>query len=171
MRTLLTEEIQAELESVKSMELGTKEYEVVIKGLSTLIDKAIELDKFDADCRKLDMQARKEELEKEQKENEREDRLDIEAKKLAQAETDRQDRLNLQSKQLELQQEQFELQMVQHNENKKNNALQILVAIGTTLLTVGLTVWGTNTTLNFEKEGTVTTSAGRGFIAKLFSKR
>lgn len=40
------------------------------------------------------------------------------------------------------------------------------VSIGGTLL---LTIWGTNKTLRFEEEGTITTTAGRKFTGKLFS--
>lgn len=34
-----------------------------------------------------------------------------------------------------------------------------------------LAVWGTNKSLKFEETGTITTSAGRAFINKLFSKK
>ena len=36
---------------------------------------------------------------------------------------------------------------------------------------VAVTIWGTKVTLNFEKEGTVTTMMGRGFINKLLTKK
>ena len=43
---------------------------------------------------------------------------------------------------------------------------------GTTLLvTTGLTVWGTFKTMEFEKEGTVTTIFGREFFKNLFHKK
>jgi len=43
---------------------------------------------------------------------------------------------------------------------------------GTTLLvTTGLTVWGTYKTMEFEKEGTVTTIFGREFFKNLFHKK
>ena len=45
------------------------------------------------------------------------------------------------------------------------------IAIGTTLLSAGVAVWGTIVTLNFDKTGTVTTSMGRGWINKLFPKK
>lgn len=43
---------------------------------------------------------------------------------------------------------------------------------GTTLLvTTGLTIWGTYKTMEFEKEGTVTTIFGREFFKNLFHKK
>lgn len=37
--------------------------------------------------------------------------------------------------------------------------------------TAALTIWGTKVSLNFEKEGVVSTMAGRAFINKLFLKK
>lgn len=54
---------------------------------------------------------------------------------------------------------------------KKQNRVNNFILIGTTLLTVGVTVWGTLKTFEFEKEGTVTTIMGRGFINKLLPKK
>lgn len=39
------------------------------------------------------------------------------------------------------------------------------------VIPVAVTIWGTKVTLNFEKEGTVTTMMGRGFINKLLPKK
>lgn len=39
------------------------------------------------------------------------------------------------------------------------------------IIPVAVTIWGTKVTLNFEKEGTVTTMMGRGFINKLLPKK
>lgn len=39
------------------------------------------------------------------------------------------------------------------------------------VIPVAATIWGTKVTLNFEKEGTVTTMMGRGFINKLLPKK
>ena len=39
------------------------------------------------------------------------------------------------------------------------------------VIPVAVTIWGTKVTLNFEKEGTVTTMMGRGFVNKLLPKK
>lgn len=43
--------------------------------------------------------------------------------------------------------------------------------IGTTVMTLGVTIWGTIKSLKFEVDGTVTTPIGRGFINKLLPKK
>lgn len=47
------------------------------------------------------------------------------------------------------------------------NAITVITFAGT----VGLTVWGTRTSIDFEKEGTITTYAGRSFFGRLFPKK
>lgn len=63
-----------------------------------------------------------------------------------------------------------EIKMEQIKQDKKNRWAQI----GTTLagLAIGtvVTIWGTMTTLKFEEEGTVTTTAGKSHIKNLFKK-
>lgn len=41
------------------------------------------------------------------------------------------------------------------------------ITVGTALLGVGVTIWGTCATFKFEEEGTVSSIIGRGFINKL----
>lgn len=157
MQDLLAGEIKSEFGKLTNVELGSSEHTAAVTSLTKLMEKNIELKKFDVEREdKLELQRRQEELEQ---------------VKLELDKQERQNRLDLQAKQLELQQKQIDLQKEQHKQNVKNNTIQILVAVGTTLLTAALTVWGTNTTLEFEKEGTVTTTAGRGFMGRLFNKK
>lgn len=62
-----------------------------------------------------------------------------------------------------------ELRIKQMNEDKKDrkikNALTVLTIGGNVLLVV----WGTIYTIKFEESGTLTTSAGRKFVNKIFS--
>ena len=53
---------------------------------------------------------------------------------------------------------------------KRNRATTNAIAIAGIVIPSLITVWGTLKTLNFEKEGTVTTILGRGFINKLLPK-
>ena len=46
METMLREEIRDELESLKSMQLGDELYKTTVDGLTKLIDKTIEIEKF-----------------------------------------------------------------------------------------------------------------------------
>lgn len=47
--TLLREEIQDEFGSLKKMELGTEEYRATVDGLTKLVDRAIEIEKFNTE--------------------------------------------------------------------------------------------------------------------------
>lgn len=63
------------------------------------------------------------------------------------------------------------LKIQQMEDDKKDRKVKNGIAIGSTLLGVAVTVWGTLKTLKFEEEGTVTTLVGRGFINKLLPKK
>ena len=55
--------------------------------------------------------------------------------------------------------------------NKKNQLITHAISIGSILIPVFVTIWGTYKTLKFEETGTVTTIMGRGFINKLIPKK
>lgn len=55
--------------------------------------------------------------------------------------------------------------------NEKDQLFKNLISIGSILIPVLVTVWGTYKTLKFEETGTVTTIMGRGFINKLLPKK
>lgn len=46
-QTLLNEEIKTEFEQLKKIEMGSEKYETAVNGLTKLVDKAIEMEKFD----------------------------------------------------------------------------------------------------------------------------
>lgn len=64
-----------------------------------------------------------------------------------------------------------ELKLKQMDEDKKDRLIKnCLTAVGT----IGgllLTIWGTKVSIDFEKEGTITTFAGRSFFNRLFPKK
>jgi hypothetical protein len=64
-----------------------------------------------------------------------------------------------------------DLKLMQMNDERKDrivkNCLTALSVIGG----MGLTVWGTCKSIEFEKTGTITTIMGRGFINKLLPKK
>ena len=123
--TLWGNEIKSELGLLADREIGTEEYRITVDGITKLMDRKIELKKFEAECTQKDVTHNLNQLEYELK--------------LRQLEADKRDRLI-------------------------KNAISC-VGIGLPLL---VTIWGTIVSLNFEKEGVVTTGAGRGFINKLF---
>ena len=64
--------------------------------------------------------------------------------------------------------EKFQLQM---REEQKDRLIKNCIAVAGIVIPVGLTVWGTITSLKFEENGTITTAIGRGFINKLLPKK
>lgn len=74
-KTMLHEEIQSELEELSKIEVGSEKYKVAVDGVSKLMDRAIEIDKLNADAQ--------------EKIESRETELDL---KLKQMEEDKKDR-------------------------------------------------------------------------------
>lgn len=54
--------------------------------------------------------------------------------------------------------------------NKKDRIVKDIINVASIVIPTTLTIWGTFVTLKFEETGTVTTTAGRNFISKLFPK-
>lgn len=141
--TLLHEEIENELKTLGEMEVGSNEYKAVVDGLTKLIDRAIEMDKFNI--------AHEEKLE--EREFEKEQKL----KQMEEEKLEREFERNHKIEQME--------------EEKKDRFIKnILNGVGIGL-PVAVTIWGTLKSLKFEETGTVTTLVGRGFINKLLSKK
>ena len=122
---LLRKEIVDELEMLSKIQIGSEDYKSAVDGLTKLMDKAIEMEKFD---REMDEKTKSREDEK-------------------------------------------YLRIQELYENQKNRKLSNYIAIGGLVVPAILTVWGTIKTINFEKEGTITTIMGRGFINKLLPKK
>ena len=64
-----------------------------------------------------------------------------------------------------------DLKQQQINDDKQDRKIRNAIAIAGIVIPTIVTVWGTFKSLKFEKEGTVTTIMGRGFIQKLLPKK
>ena len=121
----LYDEINAEFEDLSKMALGTEEYKITIDGLTKLMDRAIDMKKFDTEyAERIDNQKMDNCLKQKQMDEERKDRL------------------------------------------IKNG-----ISIAGIVIPSLITIWGTVKSMEFEKEGTITTIIGRGFINKLLPKK
>lgn len=121
----LHEEISREIDILEGMEEGTESYKALVDGVTKLADRAIAIDRFNAEVEeKVETQKFENELRLKQMKEERIDRI------------------------------------------VKN----CLTAVGI-ILPIGVTIWGTKASFEFEKEGTITTIMGRGFIGKLLHKK
>lgn len=65
--------------------------------------------------------------------------------------------------------ERFKLR--QMDEDRKDRLIKNCIASAGVIIPAMITIWGTLKSFEFEKEGTVTTIMGRGFINKLLPKK
>lgn len=121
----LYDEINAEFEDLSKMALGTEEYKVTVDGLTKLMDRAIDMKKFDTEYA-------------ERIENQKMDNC---------------------------------LKHRQLDEERKDRLIKNGISIAGIIIPSLITIWGTVKSMEFEKEGTITTIIGRGFINKLLPKK
>lgn len=141
-KTLLNDEISDELKRLGDIEIGTETYKTTVEGITKLMDKKIEIDKFERD---IQVKNRDYELER-RKANEE---LESKAKSIA-----------------------IEEKKLEQITNEKNDQLfKNGIAIASIVVPSLITIWGTFKTLKFEETGTVTTIMGRGFVNKLIPKK
>ena len=121
----LYDEINAEFDDLSKMALGTEEYKVTVDGLTKLMDRAIDMKKFDTEYA-------------ERIENQKMDNC---------------------------------LRHKQMDEERKDRLIKNGISIAGIVIPSLITIWGTVKSMEFEKEGTITTIIGRGFINKLLPKK
>ena len=121
----LYDEINAEFDDLSKMALGTEEYKITIDGLTKLMDRAIDMKKFDTEYA-------------ERIENQKMDNC---------------------------------LRQKQMDEERKDRLIKNGISIAGIVIPSLITIWGTVKSMEFEKEGTITTIIGRGFINKLLPKK
>lgn len=64
-----------------------------------------------------------------------------------------------------------DLKLQQMKEDKKDRVFKNAIAVASIAVPSIITIWGTVKSIQFEKEGTITTIMGRGFINKLLPKK
>ena len=64
-----------------------------------------------------------------------------------------------------------ELKLKEMTEEKKDRWVKNGIAVAGILVPTAVTIWGTIKSIEFEREGTITTIMGRGFINKLLPKK
>lgn len=65
----------------------------------------------------------------------------------------------------------YELKQQQMEDDRKDRKIKNWLTAAGIAIPTGVTVWGTVKSFKFEKEGTITTIMGRGFINKLLPKK
>lgn len=145
-RDLLRDEIDRRIKELDGMEVGTEEYKVAVDSLTKLIDRLNELDKADSQWGAL---AKEDERQKEE--------------------------LQLKQEQLEhekkIHEDEESYRTKQAAEERRKMIVNIVMTSLGIIIPTGVTIWGTYKTFQFEETGTITTTPGRLFITKLFSKK
>ena len=65
----------------------------------------------------------------------------------------------------------IDLKLKQMDEERKDRLIKNLLTVAGIAIPSIITIWGTVKSFEFEKEGTITTIMGRGFIQKLLPKK
>lgn len=63
------------------------------------------------------------------------------------------------------------LKIQQMEDERKDRIIKNVIAVAGIAVPTVVTIWGTVKSIEFEKEGTITTIMGRGFIQKLLPKK
>lgn len=142
-RQLLEDEIAAEFNTLKDMELGSEPYKAVVDQLTKLMDRSISLEKLDNDAN--------------DKAKDRESDTNYKTEQLTSDKEYRGSDIALRKAQMD-------------NDKRDRLVVNVITAAGI-IIPSFITVWGTYKTLKFEEQGTVTTIMGRGFINKLLPKK
>ena len=150
----LIAEIDDEIKQLSQMAIGTDEYKVAVDGLTKLMDRAVEIYKVNI--------GKEERAETQKFEN---------TLKEKQAEFDRKSKQTELDYKLRQSENEASAQLRQMDDEVKDRLIKNCIATAGIVLPALITIWGTLKSLNFEKEGTVTTIVGRGFINKLLPKK
>lgn len=57
------------------------------------------------------------------------------------------------------------------DDERKDRIVKNCISVAGIVVPIGVAIWGTVVSINFEKEGTITTLMGRGWINKLLPKK
>lgn len=163
--TLLHKEIKSNLELLEETSRDSDEYKQLVDVTTKLVDRAIDMEKIHAET---EAKEKSRELERELKLKQIEEETKI---KLKQIEEDHEFKL----KQLEeagcARAVDYDLKKTQADEDRKGRIWRDAISIAGIVVPTWLTIWGTKKSFEFEKEGTITTIMGRGFIGKLLHKK
>lgn len=154
---LLRKEIQEEIKFLEGVEKGTEVYKTTVDGIVKLADKVIILEKNDI-----------EREEKEAKRAEAEAELNF---KMKQAESEMDFKMKQAEETKAAADLERELKLKQMAEERKDRIVKNCISVGGIVLPIIVTIWGTYKSFEFEKEGSITTIMGRGFISKLIPKK
>ncbi len=158
---LLEGVIETGFEELEETEVGSNEYKARVDTLTKFMDRAIEIEKCNneqedrKERRELENDLKQSQLEAEKKRQEFEEEM----KRMQMEEEKRQRRFER------------EIRERQMKEERTNRITTVIMTAAGIILPIAVTIWGTKKSFEFEKEGTITTIMGRGFVNKLLPKK
>ena len=158
---LLQGAIENEFEELNGLEPGSNEYKARVDTITKFMDRAIEIEKCNNE--------REDRIERQENENDKKQtQLENDRKRMEFEEEIKRMQMDEEKKHRQFEQEIRERQMKEERTNRIVTAVMTGVGI---VLPIVVTVWGTKKSFEFEKEGTITTIMGRGFVSKLLPKK
>ena len=163
-QNLLCEEIKRGLEGLKEIEVGSDEYRKTAEIVVKLTEKAIDLERTEAEIKE---KAKNRRFEEEIKMKQYQDQV-----RNRQTDDDMKQK-EFREKVLNREFDEFVKrdQLAQLESERKDRIIKNCISIAGIIIPVIVTIWGTKKSFEFEKEGTITTIMGRGFINKLLPKK
>ena len=176
---LLEEAIETQFENLKDAEVGSNEYKATADVLTKLMDRAIEIDKNNIEYERNNERYENEYDQKvTQREEEKKRReFDEEMKRSELEETKKRREFDEEIRRAELDETrksskfEEELKKKQMEEDRLHRIITTGITVAGIVIPSVITIWGTIKSFEFEREGTITTIMGRGFINKLLPKK
>ncbi len=171
--TLLEEEVEKLMDELESYDVGTDEYKARLDAVTKLTDRIRDLKKIEVEEKAehsklvIDENLRQDQFEKELtfKKEQFEKELTFKKEQIEEELTFKKEQLE---EQIEARKNEEMFKLKQAKIDRNLRWIQNGITIGLGVLSIGVSVWGTNKTLKFEETGTVTTNAGRNWINSLF---
>ena len=166
---LLRKEIQDDVKHLETVEKGSDEWKVMVENIVKLTDRVIDLEKVEIE--REDKEAKLKQAEAQAKfEQDLKTKQEERAKEQAEFEKEFKLKQEKRAEQEAMRENVFKTTQIE--DEKKSRIIRTCIDIGGILIPVGLTVWGTIVTLNYDKEGVIpTTPLGRLFVNKLGPKK
>lgn len=163
----LVEEFNSRLEELSELEISNENFETSVNSVTKLADRIIKINELEESVRekesKMQLEEQLEKLRIEANQKEKETNREFEEKlELMKLESEQKEKeLN---RQLE---EKIETQKIE--DEKKNKLIGHAITIGSTLLTLGVSIYAYKSNMRYESEGIVpTTEGGRNSLRNLF---
>lgn len=175
-KELTEREVVSELQNLEQMNVGTDECKATVDHLVKVMDRYITMeqnDRIQEEKDKVrefeeDFKKKAQEIERDFKQKQFEFEKDLKQK---QFEFEKELKLKQLEAEERTQKFEYDLKAKLAEDEKKGRVVRDIITAAGIVLPIAVTIWGTKKSFEFEKEGTITTILGRGFVNKLLPKK